>query len=173
MGELTGDELFGRSSLALTYGVPTIHAALLLQAGLPSRTMAVTLDESYPASSASIARFPRWLTSTISRFDESEEWVDDVDKEIWKDFVAQWREVGIRNWTHAEVTLEVPVKYGSGTAKTDVFLVHDNGNVVVADAEFRKRAEVAHKRASLLCKFGTATLQGNTVTIDYFGPPIE
>jgi len=99
--------------------------------------------------------------------------VEDVDKEIWKDFVARWREVGIADWVHTDVTVDLSVGGSAKSISQDVTILSENENIVVADAAFRKLAIVAHEHAKLLCDFGLATLQDGKLSINYFGPPLD
>jgi len=98
----TGDELSGRCALALTYGAPDVNSALLVQAGLPSRAMAVKLSELYPSPNSNVRAFPRWLDSVIDDFSERRTWRDPASQEMWNDFIEEWRQPQVTKWISEE-----------------------------------------------------------------------
>ena len=87
------DGVGGRSALALTHGVPTKQAAMILQAGLPSRVLAMRLLEEVPGDFNDSAGLTDWAYLVDFMLDGLEDLDDEVAVQVWRDFVES-REPG-------------------------------------------------------------------------------
>ncbi|HWI89031.1 MAG TPA: hypothetical protein VNS11_07330, partial [Sphingomicrobium sp.] len=116
-------DIQGNIALALTYGVPSIPAILLAQAGLPSRAMIRRLMEQFPATFADAAGMRDWLRDRAEH--ASDLWAAGGERQIWRDFLARWREGSGTNWTTTSREIACVWAEVSPPPDTPVRLVHD------------------------------------------------
>ena len=67
VGEPDANNLSGAAAFALTYGAPTVQAAMLIEAGLSSRAMAVELTRALPSEFSDATGFYELLLDVIER----------------------------------------------------------------------------------------------------------
>jgi hypothetical protein len=99
----------GRISMALTYGVPTLGAALLLRNGLPSRRLAMDVVGRFPPPEGVVAEddvdLGVWLDDVLG-LDPGETFADPLDASLWADFTAP-AGARARAWSRTVFVVEV------------------------------------------------------------------
>lgn len=100
-------ELTTATPRALTFGVPSVEAALLVQAGLPSRRMAINLLDHFPAQYESFQELRIWLSQIQNEVDRNL-WDDSERHEVWEYFISEWETFNEKGeWESTEVRRSV------------------------------------------------------------------
>jgi hypothetical protein len=133
VGNVSADTLSGILPLALTYGLPTFPAILLVQAGLPSRTMALSVTTQLKAEYTTRSDMYNWLREVSSTFEAKALLPLLIQQDIWNTFIDRWstRETGAWQWTQSteDVLWETPpptpgalvrIRYDLATKATQV-----------------------------------------------------
>lgn len=115
-------ELGDGTAFVLTYGVPTIPAALLCQKGFASRTGALWVTEQLTASFKDTEDLQNWLRENDAFLDDSEFWESE-------DHYLMWRHASVpsgaeypRHWSHK--VHDISVKWsGPAPDKTSVMRI--------------------------------------------------
>lgn len=96
-------QLSGALALAMTYGVPSPPAAVLVKAGLPSRVMALVLVAAFPAEFSDEAGFREWLPGVTRALEANTSfWPDPDTNAIWRDFALRWHNLVNASWVDTE-----------------------------------------------------------------------
>ncbi|HEX5750472.1 MAG TPA: hypothetical protein VFZ09_29865 [Archangium sp.] len=99
--------LSGHTARTLTYGVPSLQAALLLQGGLPSRNMALRLLADMPGDFSNADGLKDWLARISPIVSAQGYWEDPGERVIWNEYQKDLhREVNLE-WHYTEESLEV------------------------------------------------------------------
>jgi hypothetical protein len=99
--------LSGHAARALTYGVPSLQAALLLQNGLPSRRMSLQLLADIPDDFMNPDGLREWLVRISPIVDMHDYWKDPGERIIWSEFQRERRREVNREWTYWTKHLDV------------------------------------------------------------------
>jgi hypothetical protein len=90
------DQLLGRSALILTYGLPSVAAALLAQSGLPSRRVIMRVLETVAATFTEPEEIAEWVRGAQLPPDF---WhAEPIDGDVWREFVARWTDRDRATW---------------------------------------------------------------------------
>ena len=98
----------GRASMALTYGAPTVAAALLLRYGIPSRRLAMDLVRRVPPPDDAVevdADLSDWMDS-LYLFEPSDLFADPLDVSLWTEFTSP-ATVRVRSWLRSPFEVDV------------------------------------------------------------------
>lgn len=98
----------GRASMALTYGVPTVGAGVLLRYGLPSRRLAMELVRRFrpPDELDEVdADLSGWVDG-LMELDPDETFNDPLDASLWRDFASP-AATRSRRWARTRLTVDV------------------------------------------------------------------
>jgi hypothetical protein len=99
--------LLGNASRAVTYGVPSLQAALLVHAGIPSRSMALRLLTDMPGDFTDMKGLNVWLASVGPSADRRDYWRDAGERAIWSDLQSRRHGEVNREWHRWEERLDV------------------------------------------------------------------
>jgi hypothetical protein len=103
-------ELGDGPAFALTYGVPSIPAALLCQMGFPSRVGAVWVTRALPAAFSDMGGLRDWLRQHDALLSDPEFWRSDDLYMLWQKVSAPVGTEHPRPWNHASYTIPVDWK---------------------------------------------------------------
>ncbi|MEX2172563.1 MAG: DEAD/DEAH box helicase [Pirellulales bacterium] len=166
------DELTGRTALILTYGLPSLTAALLAQAGLPSRRVIMKVLAQAPAIVDDPEAIPQWLRAIDLPQDF---WAaNPIDGEVWNEFVARWTDRGRLTWTDWEDVFDVVWEEGrSVPAGEQVTIVPDRDNEVVwlctLDGQPRGRVAVPVSAIAEATVLHSSVQDDGRVSAEFFG----
>jgi hypothetical protein len=107
VGAVGPEELSGAIALVLTHGVPTVPAALLAEAGLGSRGMALDVTRSYGANFFDQAGLDAWLQATTDRIARETFWKTADQRAQWDQFVARWASRTRATWVPTDESVAV------------------------------------------------------------------
>ena len=164
-------ELGDGPAFVLTYGVPSIPAALLCQMGFASRTGAVWVTKQLTASFKDTRGLREWLRENDALLNDPEFWDSEDHRLMWSDAAVPSGPEYPRLWSHK--VHKVPVKWRGPTP--------EQGTIARIIAETGREARVC---APELLPLGTAQLpfdphgasldarvvSSGHVEIQYFGP---
>ena len=169
--------LTGASALALTYGAPSVSCALLLQSGLPSRSMAMDLMDAYPGSFTDSDGFRDWLSNVLKKIDPASFWDEAEPLSFWESFVSEWRMRSGRKWTTTEHLLDVEwLDAKSPAPGTAVQLVDDvaSSATCVCNTDLTPLGELAQRFVSAVGAQTTAVVAKNgQIRCTRYGRPIR
>jgi DEAD/DEAH box helicase len=100
IGHARADELNDGPAFALTYGVPSIPAALLCQMGFPSRTGAVWVTSQLSASFTNMNGLRDWLREYDATLGDPDFWPSADHYLLWKQAATPTSTEYPRRWTH-------------------------------------------------------------------------
>jgi hypothetical protein len=111
-----GGELGDGPAFALTYGVPSIPAALLCQMGFPSRVGAVWVARELGASFSDTNGLRDWLRQHDALLSDPDFWVSEDLYTLWKQASSPSSAEHPRPWNHATYTIPVDWKIAAPPA---------------------------------------------------------
>lgn len=169
-GHARAEELGDGPAFSLTYGVPSIPAALLCQMGFPSRTGAVWVTRELSAAFTDMDGLRDWLRENDGLLSLAEFWPSEDYYLLWTQASAPTTTDYPKPWKHSSHTISVDWKSAPAPANSVVRVIAGND------------------RSSTICgadlvPFGTAELpfdphgaalsakvvSKGTVQIEYFG----
>jgi superfamily II DNA/RNA helicase len=170
IGMDTAGEASGRASLALTYGVPSLAASLLIRLGLPSRRLAVDIAHRFsPPEGASVdddAPLRDWVDE-LSSLDPQEMFSDPLDASLWTDFVSPTTQPA-RRWSRTQSVVEVVWHDTPPSPGTQVRLVHRGEATKVCALDLTTIGSVALPLAHVVRAVVRAD---GHLDVERFGPP--
>lgn len=175
-GTQTSDDFAGVLPLLLTFGGPNRQVALLVQAGIPTRRMALRLVNQFAPTYTTDKEMRQWLAEVATQLPPN--FWSREEARLWQDFLGDELHRSSRAWTHARVA--VPVRWHSDSIPpvgSIVRLVPDDllGSVVVYTPEFTLLgvllAELPGVNAGQHVARVAASLQH--VDVESFGPTSE
>jgi hypothetical protein len=105
---LVESEALGNAlSVCLTYGVPNMTAALLMQGGLRSRTLAVAAVQKMGVTLESMEMLGRWVAKLRKGMIPPIEWTYKDERAEWAHFLDGFDHRHIAAWRDVDVTLPV------------------------------------------------------------------
>lgn len=107
VGHARVDELRDGPMLVLTYGMPSIPAALLCQAGYASRTGAVWVTTKLAARFTTLDAMREWLMENEAVLEEEDFWEHDDHRHLWRRMATPNVGEYPRQWNH-RITEVVP-----------------------------------------------------------------
>ena len=111
------DELGDGPAYALTYGVPSISAALLCQMGFPSRVGAVWVVRQLDASFKDMEGLRDWMRENDALLDDLEFWESEDHHLLWTHAATPSGAEYPQPWSHKSYS--VPVKWNNSTPKAE------------------------------------------------------
>jgi hypothetical protein len=106
------EELGDGPAFALTYGVPTVPAALLCQMGFSSRVGALWVTRQLAASFKNNEGLKEWLRENDAMLEDSEFWESEDHFLLWRHAAAPSGDEYPRLWNHK--SYDVKVKWNAG-----------------------------------------------------------
>lgn len=106
------DELGDGPAFALTYGVPTVPAALLCQMGFSSRVGALWVTRQLAASFKDNEGLKEWLRENDAMLEDSEFWESEDHFLLWRHAAAPSGDEYPRLWNHK--SYDVKAKWNAG-----------------------------------------------------------
>lgn len=107
MGIPECDEMEGVAATCITYGIPSREGAMLVRAGLHSRSLAVKLLHRFPATFADIGGLAVWVED-IRRTDEIYELLkNEHERRLWAAFLSQRGSDSGARWRETEREVDV------------------------------------------------------------------
>ncbi|MCZ6653818.1 MAG: DEAD/DEAH box helicase [Planctomycetota bacterium] len=97
----------GSLALCLTYGVPNRCAALFMQAGMPSRTLACSLAERAQVTFADMDELHAWVESIRQGVVPNLQWENEADAAEWHRFFTRFEYRQHATWRDVEETIPV------------------------------------------------------------------
>jgi len=176
-GDPRGVRVGNRVAMALTYGLPYLSAAFLMEAGLPSRSMALDLAELVPRPVTERSELAPWVHELITYLRRVAPWHDEESMRLWSDFVDRWQTHAQGAWV--EEQNEWDVRWLDARSRplpgTGVRIVLDRvpgrGRIFSGDMEHLGdvvgRMDVNRLQGHLDAEVGPAAA---TVTVTRFGP---
>jgi hypothetical protein len=134
MGRPEVTQLSGILALAMTYGMPSAPAAVLVKAGLPSRVMAMDIVTAFPATFGDEAGLREWLPGVIRALEaDITFWQDPEIRAIWRDFAQRWHNSVNASWVDTDRRYRVRWLNEAPPAGTHLRLLdnYDTGGVDV------------------------------------------
>ena len=126
-------------AMCLTYGVPNKHAALFMQTGMASRTLACKVAEATGGSLNDISELKEWIISISQGKKSGPTWVSEDDKAEWERFLQRFDHREQRKWKRhtfvlpvewhgkpCEAGTRVRISFNSGDSKASVLGVSLN-----------------------------------------------
>jgi hypothetical protein len=107
VGAIGPAELSGAVALVLTHGVSTVPAALLVEAGLGSRGMAMAVTRAYGGRFVDQAGLDQWLQATVDRVVREAFWRSPDQRAQWDHFVARWVNRARSAWVRTDDSVGV------------------------------------------------------------------
>jgi len=129
-------ELGDGPPLALTYGVPSIPAALLCQIGFSSRLGAVWATRKLGASFSDMDGFRDWLRQHDALLSDPDFWDADDLYKLWKQVSSPSSTEHPRPWSHARFTVPVHWRANRPAVNSQVRIIPGNdrsGTICAAD----------------------------------------
>lgn len=159
----------GRTSMALTYGVPSIGAAALLRFGLPSRRLAMEIVRRFPPPEEVVgdddADLSTWIAE-LSVLDPTEMFADPLDASLWSDFAAP-AAAPVRRWSRTTSAVEVTWDVAAPAEGTPLRLVAAEDTTHVCSVDLTPLGSAA----SSLTHIVRATVRADgQVDAERFGP---
>ena len=111
------DELGDGPAYALTYGVPSIPAALVCQMGFPSRVGAVWVVRQLDASFKDMEGLRNWMRENDALLDDPEFWESEDHHLLWTRAAAPSGVEYPQRWSHKAYS--VPVKWSNSAPKAE------------------------------------------------------
>lgn len=176
MGVPGADRVSGSAALALTYGLPSRQACLLAQAGLVSRSMALSVLERFPGNFTTHSELASWLE--IVGADATSIWQDRPSREAWQDLVASVTAAANSRWSETRKTERVTwlsaVEPPPAGEPIQLVLDRVSGNIGIYDTALQRLGELTESDSFRARGHITATVGRfpNTVDILRYGPQI-
>lgn len=141
LAHITENEEPAGATLAqcLTYGVPNPTSALLMQAGLRSRVLAIRAAEKADISFADMAALRRWIARLHRGKIDPIKWETDEEQREWNLFLERFDHRQLSNWRDINVTLKVAWKEGArpkAGIRVRVSRIGDSGQGAVSSVFF-------------------------------------
>lgn len=150
-------ELGDGPAFALTYGVPSIPAALLCQTGFPSRVGATWVARQLSATFTDMKGLRDWLRENNSLLSDRDFWKSEDVYKLWTQVSSPTSAEPPRPWNHATYTVPVEWKYGpppaastqvriiAGNNRTGTICARDLTPLGIAQFPFNPSGVVFHK----------------------------
>lgn len=126
IGDTSLESLSGDIPLCITYGVPSRSAALLLQLGLPSRQIAQTLLEQFPANLNTKLDIPPWIQQIPNIFEP-----ESSNAIIWSDFSTKIFKV-----TNASPTMR-RIRFRNMANSPDISFISEDHKTILTTPDLR------------------------------------
>jgi hypothetical protein len=118
--------LSGATTMAITYGLPSVPAAVLVKAGLPLRAMAMQLVSAFPARFTDENGMREWIEPLLTSINPDQFWRDPDLAAIWMEFSRRWKDIIFGEWVHTDILYIVKWFPGKeAPAGTQVRVVQD------------------------------------------------
>lgn len=125
-GHARASELGDGPAFALTYGAPSIPAALLCQVGFSSRVGAVWVVRTLAASFSDMRGLRDWLQQNNALLSTRDFWESDDQYALWRHASSPASTEHPRRWNHATYTVPVKWKSGPPAANSQVRIIAGN-----------------------------------------------
>ena len=158
-------------ALVLTFGVPSIPAALLCQAGYPSRTGAMWAVRERAPVFTDFAGLRKWLKEDEKFLNDRAFWDSEDHYVLWTRFSVPTGSESIRPWRHKTETISVTWKSRAPGANNRARIIPSGERSVLicgADLATLGTARLPFSTRGVALD-GTVTAMGK-VRISYFGP---
>lgn len=177
VGSRNAELIMGGAALSLTYGVPSIAAALLAEAGLPSREMAIELTERFEGQFTDSDGMDKWLESVVPPLEQAPIWREPEVLNIWHDFVNRWQAKTGSTWARAVHELEavwdkVSDQPPPGAPVRLVPRAEKGGSLAICSEDLTPLGRIASFPTGLLRGHLTAEVasQSSQIRVSRFGP---
>jgi hypothetical protein len=164
-------ELGDGPAYALTYGVPSIPAALLCQIGFPSRVGALWVVRQLAAAFTDMNGLRNWLRQNNALLSDPDFWESDDLHKLWTQVSSPANTVHPKPWTHATYTVGVDWKIGKPPAvNSQVRIISGNdrsGTICATDLSPLGIAQFTFTPQGAALD-GSVTADGK-VSVSYFG----
>jgi len=117
------EDLSGNVALSLTYGLPSVPAVLLAQAGLPSRSMVGRLLSEFEAAFSDLAGMREWISENAAA--ALGLWATNAESLLWQDFLERWQSGTRASWIYTSKDVEVVWEQLPPPVGTPVRVIHD------------------------------------------------
>jgi hypothetical protein len=116
----------GRAAVAIETGTSNYNAALLIQAGLPSRVAAIKAVADCPADFHDFRGLRKWLASKCVMDQQLDgNWPTPDTASLWRAFVQSFEITAAKNWSVQTLELNVKWEVAPPRAGTLVRILHD------------------------------------------------
>ncbi|WP_426744968.1 DEAD/DEAH box helicase [Myxococcus faecalis] len=168
--------LNGATSRALTYGVPTLQAAIFLQSGFPSREIALQLLQDFPGNFTNPRGLDLYLRSIAPVIATGSYWSSTEKQIIWDTFIQSRQHERNREWGRWEELIDVvwTVDSSSVLSGSDLRIIRTSTDpellICTPDYQILGKAKTWPPNVEAHCIFARATVDKRQITASCFGP---
>jgi hypothetical protein len=131
-------------ALCLTYGVPSRTAAVLMQGGIRSRTLATQLASQIGMTLDDMSELRAWVDTIRSGIIDSPQLHTEAEQAEWEHFVARFEHQHIARWQEIDEILPVRWNHAGPRPNTRVRIIREDGDPIaqVTDIRFAPLGEL-------------------------------